>query len=143
MGASVLERRCPTSQYGTGIQPSMRRQEEILRFPSRSIEEGYLQARKASEEPTSRIELLDTCFVVPAWPSPRRLLRTSLRPHSCRSRISDRKGQGECRESLIVVPRQTKKTAQVRLLRGPAGPSRLDARPARVAANPRWQQTCS
>ncbi len=30
----------------------MRRQEEILRFPSRLIAEGYLQARKASEVPT-------------------------------------------------------------------------------------------
>lgn len=143
MGASVLERPMPHIAIWNRNPAIDAPARGDLAIPI-EIDRGGLSPSSQGERGTYlRIELLDTCFVVPAWPSPRRLLRTSLRPHSCRSRISDRQRQGECRESLIVVPRQTKKTALVRQLRGPAGPSRVDARPARVAANPRWQQMCS
>ena len=77
------------------------------------------------------LELPETSLVAPAGPSPRRLLRANPLPQPRVPVFQVVTGRGGHGLSLIVLPRQTKKTAPARLLMVPTGLSRLDARPAK------------
>lgn len=77
------------------------------------------------------LELPETSLVAPAGPSPRRLRRANPLPQPRAPVFQVVTGRGGHGLSLIVLPRQTKKTAPARLLMVPTGLSRLDAGPAK------------
>src|SRR5712692_657186 len=120
---------CP-SQPGACQATQYLPQQRVAR-PQSSDRGGPSPSSQGDRGTYVSLELPETCLVAPTGPSPRRPHRASLPPWPLVPICRIRAGSGEHGQSLIVLPRQIKKTSPVRLLRVPTGPSRVDARPAK------------
>jgi hypothetical protein len=116
--------------YGCPGQPGVCRvtqylpQQRVAR--PRSSDRGGLSPSSQGDCGTYvSLELPETCLVTPAGPSPRRLHRASLPPWPLVPIYRVGTGSGEHGQSLIVLPRQTKKTASSRCSGSRSAPVKL------------------